>query len=419
MSDALAVSQGAATDLSPRGLPRTGSNGFPSRPGSTDSQRVAKDVKDLSAHVFLCGVLQGTIPFEHFRKAAINVALNHVASYVHSRSDRRGRSPSPPKSGAKSSWALHWMPQKQASGAKLVSGKMPVWMNVATRLQFARLSTEGRHGALQADLKDDKSAMLAATNDSKGHADAIIAAELAAAARLQTAPLQQLVSAVEQLIVLASMFACNLSLCEPIPPAASQLSDRCRELVKMKRVPADLKLFAKAAVLACTAAAERGNGSLQQAVQTLDRAILLLSSAEDGSSGLTCVCPFMVNKAIALLQLSRFDAAVDTLHAVVSNLMGCIKSAVMREDSALLHANALELGIAYFNLGLAHDLARQTSLAFESWREGTHALSAVLHAAAHRVTSFCRCTRVFDIFFERISAVAAAAPIARAARRQL
>jgi tetratricopeptide (TPR) repeat protein len=169
------------------------------------------------------------------------------------------------------------------------------------------------------------------------------------------------------------MFACNLSLCDPIPPAASLLSDRCRELIKMKRVPADLKLFAKAAVLACAAAAERGNGSLQQAVHTLDRAILLLSSAEDGSSGLTCVCPFMVNKAIALLQLSRFDAAVDTLHAVVSNLMGCIKSAVMREDSALLHANALELGIAYFNLGLAHDLARQTSLAFESWREGAHA----------------------------------------------
>jgi hypothetical protein len=415
MSDALAVSQGSATDLSPRGLLRTGSNGFPSRPGSTDSQRVAKDVKDLSAHVFLCGVLQGTIPFEHFRKAAINVALNHVASFVHSRSDRRGRSPSPPKSGAKGSWALHWMPQKQASGSKLVAGKMPVWMNVATRLQFARLSNEGRE---LADLKDEKSAMLAAANDFKGHADAIIAAELAAATRLQNAPLQQIVSAVEQLIVLASMFACNLSLCEPIPPAASQLLDRCRELVKMKRVPADLQLFTKAAVLACTAAAERSNGSLQQAVQTLDRAILLLSSSEEGSSGLTCVCPFMVNKAILLLQLSRFDAAVETLHAVVSNLMVCIKSAVMREDSALLHANALELSIAYYNLGLAHDLARQTSLAFESWREGTQARSGVLHVSP-RVTSFCRHTGFLDIFFECISAVAAAASIARAARRLL
>jgi hypothetical protein len=265
------------------------------------------------------------------------------------------------------------MPQKQASGSKLVAGKMPVWMNVATRLQFARLSHEGRDGAVLADLKDENSAILAATADPKAYADAIIAAELAAASRLQNAPLQHLVSAVEQLIVLALMFACNLSMSEPIPAAVSQLLDRCRELVKMKRVADDLKLFTKASILACTAAAERSNGSLQQGIQTLDRAIMLLASAEEGSSGLTCVCPFMVNKSILLLQLGRFDAAVETLHAVVSNLMACIKSAVIREDSSLLHANALELGVAYFNLGLAHDLARQPSLAFESWREGLHA----------------------------------------------
>jgi hypothetical protein len=265
------------------------------------------------------------------------------------------------------------MPQKQAAGSKLVAGKMPVWMNVATRLQFARLSNEGREGTGLADLKDEKSAMLAAAGDPKAYADAIIAAELAAASRLQSAPLQHLVSAVEQLIVLALMFACNMSLSEPVPAAVSQLLDRCRELVKMKRVADDLKLFAKSAILACAAAMERSNGSLQQAINTLDRAIMLLASAEEGSSGLTCVCPFMVNKATLLLQLGRFDAAVDTLHAVVSNLMACIKSAVVREDSALLHANALELGVAYFNLGLAHDLARQPSLAFESWREGSHA----------------------------------------------
>ena len=374
MSDVRAASQGiAAIVSSPRGLARPGSDGTPSRPGSTGSQSGVRDVKDLSAHVFLCGVLQGSITFEHFRKAALHVALSHVASYVNTRSDKRGRSPSPPKSGAKGSWALHWMPQKQAAGSKLVAGKMPVWMNVATRLQFARLSNEGREGTGLADLKDEKSAMLAASGDPKAYADAIIAAELAAASRLQSAPLQHLVSAVEQLIVLALMFACNMSLSEPVPAAVSQLLDRCRELVKMKRVADDLKLFAKSAILACAAAMERSNGSLQQAINTLDRAIMLLASAEEGSSGLTCVCPFMVNKATLLLQLGRFDAAVDTLHAVVSNLMACIKSAVVREDSALLHANALELGVAYFNLGLAHDLARQPSLAFESWREGLHA----------------------------------------------
>jgi hypothetical protein len=371
MSDVRVGSQVLAKVSSPRGSTRPGSDDTPSRPGSTGSQSGIKEVKDLSAHVFLCGVLQGSITFEHFRKAALHVALSHIASHVNTRSDKRGRSPSPPKSGAKGSWALHWMPQKQASGSKLVAGKMPVWMNVATRLQFAKLSNEGRDGA--ADLKDEKSAILAAAGDPKSYADAIIAAELAAASRLQNAPLQHLVSAVEQLIVLALMFACNLSMSDSIPAAVSQLLDRCRELVKMKRVADDLKLFTKAAILACSASIERSNGSLQQGIQTLDRAIMLLASAEEGSSGLTCVCPFMVNKAILLLQLGRFEAAVETLHTVVSNLMACIKSAVIREDSSLLHANALELGVAYFNLGLAHDLARQPSLAFESWREGLHA----------------------------------------------
>lgn len=344
--------------------------GGSSRPGSTGSQKGARDVKDLSAHVFLCGVLQGSISFENFRKAALHVSLSHISSYVHGRSDKNVRSSSPPKSGSKASWALHWMPQKQASGSKLVAGKMPVWMNVATRLQFARLSSEARDGTVLVDLRDEKSASLAATGDPKSYADAIIAAEMAAATRLQSAPLQQLVAAVEQLIVLDLMFACNLSLSEPVPPAVAQLLERCRELLKMKRVADDLKLFAKAATLACTAAMERVNGALQQAVHTLDRAILLLASAEEGSSGLTCVCPFMVNKATLLLQLGRFDPAVDTIRAAVSNLMACIKAAVLREDAAMLHANALELGVAYFNLGLAHDLARQTSLAFESWREG-------------------------------------------------
>jgi tetratricopeptide (TPR) repeat protein len=244
-------------------------------------------------------------------------------------------------------------------------------MNIATRLQFARLSTEERGGTGLADLKDEKSAILAETGDPKSYADAIVAAELAAASRLQNAPLQQLVSAVEQLILLALMFACNLSLMEPVPPAVSQLLERCRELSKMKRVADDLKLFAKAASLACAATMERSNGSLQQAVHSLDRAILLLTSAEDSSSGLTCPCPLVVNKAVLLLQLGRFDAAVDTMRAAVSALMTCIKTAAIREDSAMLHANALDLGIAYFNLGLAHDLARQPTLAIESWREGS------------------------------------------------
>lgn len=380
MADVRTLPQVLESVSSPRALTRPGSDGLlggSSRPGSTGSQKGARDVKDLSAHVFLCGVLQGSISFENFRKAALHVALSHISSYAHGRSDKSVRSSSPPKSGSKASWALHWMPQKQASGSKLVTGKMPVWMNVATRLQFARLSSEGRDGAALVDLRDEKSASLAATGDPKAYADAIIAAEVAAATRLQNAPLQQLVSAVEQLIVLDLMFACNLSLNEPVPPAVAQLLERCRELLKMKRVADDLKLFAKAASLACTAAMERGNGSLQQAVQTLDRAILLLASAEEGSSGLTCVCPFMVNKAILLLQLGRFDPAVDTIRAAVSNLMACIKAAVVREDAAMLHANALELGVAYFNLGLAHDLARQTSLAFESWREGMYTCSDV------------------------------------------
>ena len=417
MSDVRSSSQGLGAVSSPGGLTRSGSNGSNSRPGSTGSQSGAREVKDLSAHVFLCGVLQGNISFENFRKAALNVALSHIASSVHSRSDKRSRSPSPPKTGGKGSWALHWMPQKQASGSKLVAGKMPVWMNVAARLQFARLSSEGRDGVGLVDLKDDKSATLAATGDPKAYADAIIAAEVAAASRLQNAPLQQLVSAVEQLVVLALMFACNLSLSDPPPAAANLLLDRCRELVKMKRVADDLRLFAKAAAFACTAAMERSNGSLQQGLHTLDRAILLLASAEDGSSGLTCLSPFMVNKAILLLQLGRFDAALETLHAAVSNLMACIKSAVIREDSALLHANALELGVAYFNLGLAHDLARQSSLALESWREGEHARTGLLQSFS--LTNSNRCSNFLDIFLQRISAVAAATSSARTAAGQL
>jgi tetratricopeptide (TPR) repeat protein len=276
------------------------------------------------------------------------------------------------------------MPQKQAVGTKLVSGKMPVWMNVATRLQFARLSSEGRDATIMIDLKDEKSASLAAAGDPKSYVDAIIGAELAAASRLQDAPLQQLVYAVEQLVILAVMFACDFSMIEPVPPATSLLLERCRELLKMKRISDDLKLFAKAAAFACTAAMERSNGALQQAIQTLDRAILLLTAAEEGSSGLNCKYPFMVNKSILQLQLGRFDTAVETLRCAVSGLASCIKSAVLREDSSLLHANVLELGIAYFNLGLAHELARQTSLAFEAWREGLPALvdMSVVHVFA-------------------------------------
>jgi hypothetical protein len=425
MSELHAAPQGLGSVTSPRALTRPACDSVPSRPGSTGSHKGAKDVKDLSAHVFLCGVLQGSISFEHFRKAALHVALSHISSYVLGRSDKSARYSSPPKSGAKGSWALHWMPQKQASGSKLVAGKMPVWMNVATRLQFARMSNEGRDGTVSADLKDEKSALLAASGEPKAYADAIIAAELAAASRLQNAPLQQLVSAVEQLILLALMFACNLTFMEPIPPAVSLLLERCRELLKMKRVADDLKLFAKAATLACTATMERSNGSLQQAVQTLDRAVLLLTSAEEGSSGLTCPCPFMVNKAILLLQLGRFDAAVDTLRAAVSELMICIKTAAIREDSAMLHANALELGVAYFNLGLAHDLARQPSLAFESWREGMHTRSDVNHMCAdHYVlvvisNGAFRRASLLDVLLERVPTVAAAAAVPRSARGRL
>jgi hypothetical protein len=126
MSDACPAAQGSAVVSSARAMKHFGSNGDSSRPGSTGSQSGSRYVKDMSAHVFLCGVLEGSISFEHFRKAALHTALSNVASCVNqSRSERHGRSPSPPKNGAKGSWALHWMPQKQAVGTKLVSGKMP------------------------------------------------------------------------------------------------------------------------------------------------------------------------------------------------------------------------------------------------------------------------------------------------------